>query len=298
MGRVSVLLLLIVAAAACGGQQIPMHNGYKGGDKATPWKKAKTLKFNDKNEAKAEGDLNYAQQKRAAWYVADLKSAGQLDLKLEITPPGDGTNEDFDLGFEVLDPGNRVIARSDLTEGDDTGEIQKSKSLLDLEPGKYLVHLYLQGRMDTADFLLRAIFKPMSTVGQSDFPAQVAFVPALPMVPLTDDTPKSYKAPTTTVVSVKHTKKPKAPKIEKAEAAPPPTTKGARIINMQVVSGGTQITIGLGTSGGAAVGMKGKINNVATGTFTLGACTERTCTATVAATPDQIKGSGSVTIGL
>ena len=36
-----------------------MHNGYKGGAKAKPWKKAKTLKFDDKNEAKAEGELSY-----------------------------------------------------------------------------------------------------------------------------------------------------------------------------------------------------------------------------------------------
>ena len=66
---------------------------------------------------------------------------------------------------------------------------------------------------------------------------------------------------------------------------------------MQVVGGGTQITIGRGTSGGAAVGMKGKIDGVASGAFTLAACNERTCTATVSATPDQIKGSGSVTLG-
>ena len=65
---------------------------------------------------------------------------------------------------------------------------------------------------------------------------------------------------------------------------------------MQVIGGGTQITIGLGTSGGAAVGMKGKVNNVASGSFTLAACNERTCTATVSATPDQIKGSGGVTL--
>ncbi len=275
-----------------------MHNGYRGAEKAKPWKKAKTLKFDDKNEAKAEGDLNYASQKRAAWYAADLKSAGQLDLKLEITPPGDGTNEEFDLGFEVLDPGNRVIARSDLTEGDDTGEIQKSKSLLDLEPGKYLIHLYLQGRMDTADFMLRATFKPMSTVGKSDFPAQVAFIPSLPMIPLTDDTPKSYRPPNTTVVTVKHTRKSSGTKAVTPPPPPPPTTKTARIIGMQVVSGGTQITIGMGTTGGAAAGQKGKINNVASGGFTIGSCNERTCTATVTATPDQIKGSGSVTIGL
>ena len=28
-----------------------------------------------------------------------------------------------------------------------------------LAPGKYLIHIYLQGRMDTADFVLHAGFK-------------------------------------------------------------------------------------------------------------------------------------------
>jgi hypothetical protein len=295
MGRALVLLLLFVAASACAGQQIPTHNGYKGGDKAKPWKKAKTLKFDDENEAKAEGTLSYPDMKRAAWFGADLKSAGQLDLKLEITPPGEAVNEDFDLGFEVLDPGNRVIARSDLTEGEDTYEFQKSKTLLDLEPGKYLIHLYLQSRLDSADYELRAVFKPMASVGKSDFPAQVAFLPTLPMVPLTDDTPRSYRPPSATVVTVRRKKRgPKTPPPTPTPAAAAP--KSARIINLQVVSGGTQITIGIGTSGGVSAGMNGKINNVASGAFTIGACNERTCTATVKATPDQIKGGGSVTI--
>lgn len=276
-----------------------MHNGYKGGNKAKPWKKAKSLKFDDKMEAKSQGELNYADLKRAAWYVADLSSPGQLDLRLEITPPGDNGDDEFDLGFEVLDPGNRVIARSNKEEGDDIGEIQKSKSLLDLEPGKYLIHLYLQDRRDYCDYTLRATFKPMSTVGQSDFPAQVAFTPNLPMVPIQDDTPKGYKSPTTTTtVTVKHTRKgPKEPKPPKEPTPPPVTAKSARIIGMQVVSGGTQITIGLGTSGGVADGVKGKIVNVAGGEFTLEKCGARTCTAVVKATPDQIKGSGTVSLG-
>ncbi|HUS29801.1 MAG TPA: hypothetical protein VMZ53_14955 [Kofleriaceae bacterium] len=294
MGRASVLLLLIVAA--CGGAQIPQHNGYKA--KAKPWKKAKTLKFDDKSEAKATGELSYAEFKRAAWFVADLQQPGQLDIKLDITPPGEEVDEDFDLGFEVLDAGNRVIARSNKEEGDDTGEMQKSKSLLDLEPGRYMIHLYLQDRRDTCDYVMRATFKPMSSVGKSDFPSQVAFTPSLPMVPLQDDTPKGYKSPTTTTTVV--VKKPRTGGGQKPPPPPPPpppTTKSARIIGMQVVGGGTQITIGLGTAGGASVGMKGKINNVASGGFTLAACNERTCTATVSATPDQIKTSGAVTLG-
>jgi hypothetical protein len=290
MGRLSLLLLLIVAG--CGGAQVPTHNGYKG-KKPTPWKKAKTLKFDDKNEAKAEGELSYPDYKRAAWFAAELPSAGQLDLRLEITPPGDAVNDEFDLGFEVLDPGSRVIMRSDLQEGEDIGDLNKMKSLKDLEPGRYLIHLYLQHRLDNADYVLRATFKPMSTVGKSDFPALVAFLPTLPMVPLQDDTPKSYRPPTlTTVVSRKPPKQPK-----KEDPKPPPTTTiSARIIGMQVVGSSTQITVGRGTSGGAVVGMKGKIVGVASGGFTLAACNERTCTATVAATPDQIKGSGSVVL--
>jgi hypothetical protein len=288
MGRPYVLLLLIVAA--CGGTQIPQHSGYKG-KKPQPWKKAKALKFDDKMEAKVEGELSYGDYKRAAWFSADLAQAGQLDLKLEITPPGDGTNDEFDLGFEVLDKDYRPLMRSDLQEGDDTGDLNKAKSLKDLEPGKYYIHLYLQHRLDSADYLLRASFKPMSTVGKSDFPSQVAFIPTLPMVPLQDDTPKTYKAtPTTTTVrKTTTTTKKEEPKAPTAELS-------ARIINMQVVSGGTQITVGRGTSGGAASGMKGKVVGVASGDFTLTNCNERTCTATVSATPDQIKGSGSVVL--
>ena len=272
-----------------------MHSGYKG-KKPQPWKKAKALKFDDKMEAKAEGELEYATYKRAVWFSADLTQPGQLDLRLEITPPGDSGNDEFDLGFEVLDPGNRVIMRSDNQEGDDTGDLNKQKSLKDLEPGKYLIHLYLQHRLDSADYVLRASFKPMASVGKSDFPAQVAFTPTLPMVPLQDDTPKTYKPPSATTVVVRKPRKTGGPPPPKEEKKPPTAEMSARIIGMQVVGGGTQITVGRGTSGGAAVGMKGKIVGVATGSFTLAACNERTCTATVSATPDQIKGSGSVVL--
>lgn len=279
---------------ACGGTQVPTHNGYKG-KKAQPWKKAKLLKFDEKSEAKVEGDLAYAEYRRAHWYQANLASAGQLELRLEITPPGDAVNDEFDLGFEVMDSGFRTIAKSDKEEGDDVGDLTKSKTLLDLEPGIYYIHLYLQGRLDTADYVLKATFKPMASVGKSDFPAKVAFVPTLPMVPLQDDTPKGWKPPTEkTQVKIARKKGPAPPKEEKKEPVQQIT---ARIINISVVSGGTQITVGRGTSAGAAVGMKGKIVGVPTGAFTLANCTERTCTATVSATPDQIKNSGSVVLG-
>jgi hypothetical protein len=116
------------------------------------------------------------------------------------------------------------------------------------------------------------------------------------MVPINDDTPKTYHPPTTTTATITR----KTPKHEpKAEPKKEPAAASitARIIGMQIIGKSTQITIGRGTSGGAAVGMKGKITGVPAGDFTLAACSERTCTATVAATPDQIKGSGSVVLG-
>jgi hypothetical protein len=282
MSRVTLLLLIV---AACGGAQIPQGNGYKGAEKARPWKKAKNLNWDDKGEAKVDGDLSYADKDRAAWYVADLPQNGELDLRLEITP-GDNVSEDFDLALEVLDPGNRVIAKSDLEE-EDAGQLTKQKSVLDLPPGKYLIHLYLQSRIDSADYELKAAFKPSAaTQGNSNFPAEVAFLPALPMVPISDDTPKNYRPdPPPVIVHGHHHHATPPPKKPDAPAAVPVT---ARIIGVSVVSGGTQITIGRGTATGAKVGMQGKINGLSSGSFTIASCNERACTATVSATPDQV----------
>ena len=291
MGRSFVLLLLIVAA--CGGAQVPTHNGYKG-KKPQPWKKAKALKFDDKGEAKAEGELSYPNYKRAAWFAADLSQGGQLDVKLEITPPGDSVNDEFDLGLEVLDKDFRVIARSDLSEGDDTGDLQKSKSLKDLEPGKYYIHLYLQHRLDTADYSLRATFQPMANVGKSDFPAKVAFVPTLPMVPLQDDTPRD-QLPKATQAKGK-TKTTTTTTVKKEDPKPAGELK-ASIVGVNVVSGGTKITISRGTSTpGVAVGTKGRVVGLSNGAFELGSCDDKSCTATVPVTPDQLKGAASVVL--
>ena len=280
---------LVLGLVACGGVKVPQHSGYKN-DKVKPWKKAKLLTWDEKLEAKADGDLEYKDYRRARWYAIDLPQQGELTLRLEVTPPGEQTNEDFDLGLEVLDPGFRVISKSDL-EDDDAGELTKTKTLLDLNPGRYYVHLYLQGRLDEAEYILRASYKRTAPAEvKSNFPSEVAFIPSLPMVPLNDDTPKGYKPPTTQVVKV--VRKPGEKKPPKEEPKPVAAVISARVIGVAIVSGGTQITVGKGTATGAAVGMKGKINGLATGGFTLASCNERTCLAVVNATPDQIKGAG------
>lgn len=285
---VSLSIVVVCAVTACGGPQIPTHNGYKPKE-AKPWKKPKALKFDDKMEAKAEGDLSYPDMRRARWFELTLPSSGELTIALEITPPGDAVNDDFDLGMEVLDPSYRVISKSDL-EDEDAHELNKKKTLVELAPGKYLVHLYLQGRMDTADFVLHAAFKATAAAEvKSNFPAEVEFVPVLPQVPIQDDTPRSYKPP---VIVEKHgPRRPKPP--QATPQATPVATVSARIINVQIVAGGTQITLGRGTTTGASDGMHGSIRGVP-GAFQISGCNERTCTATIKATPDQIKASDSM----
>lgn len=286
-----VLVALLGSLVGCGGRQVPTHNGYKS-EKSKPWKSAKKLAWDESMEGKVEGDLSYPDHRRAKWYTIEIPAAGELTLKMEVTPPGDAVNEDFDLAMEILDPGHRVISKADAEE-EDVGELAKTRTLYDLQPGRYLLHLYLQGRMDEADYLVRATFKRAGAgEAKSDFPAQVAFLPPLPMVPLNDDTPKSYKAPVAQVVTIKKTGK-------RAPAPPPPpaaTTKTARIVNLSVSGSNTIITIGFGSDQGASTSWKAKVAGVQ-GLYNLSSCSPRTCTAAIAATPDQIKaGGGTVTL--
>lgn len=287
-----VSTLVAVALGACGGTKIPQHSGYKSA-KAKPWAKAKVLKLNDKGEAKDDDDLSYPDMQRAKWYAVDVPAPGQLDLRLEITPPGDGVNEDFDLGLEILDPGNRVISKSDLENEEQVGELTKTKTLLDLTPGRYLIHLYLQGRLDTADYILRVAYKRAGGGEiKSDFPAQVLFLEPLPMVPLNDDTPRNYKQPVAITSKVVRNSRPQP----KQPTGPAPTTMAARIIGVSVLGDKTQITIGRGTEAGASNGMKVTLKGVP-GVFSLENCSATTCKALIRGTTDMIKqAGGTVTI--
>ncbi|MCX5744941.1 MAG: hypothetical protein NT062_20830 [Proteobacteria bacterium] len=292
-----VVPIVLAVMAACGGPQIPMHSGYKS-EKSTPWTKAKPIKLNDKFEGKVDdGTLNYAKFQRAKWYEVDLNAHGDLDVNLDVTPPGDGTNEDFDLAIEILDPGYRVISKSDLEDTDDAGNLQKKKQLKDLTPGKYLIHLYLQSRMDSAEFSLKVAFHPTSAgEAKSDFPAQVMFTPILAQVPMKDDAPPDWKPtppvkPPTGKPQPRPTgNTPKPPPKDPPKDPPKVTAVSARILAVAIVGGGTQITVARGTETGAAVGMKVSLKGIS---GSLAACNARTCTAVLTATPDQIKNAGS-----
>jgi len=292
MRRVVPLVFLV---AACGGPQIPQHSGYKN-DKSTPWTKAKPIKLNDKFEGKVEDDLNYAKHQRAKWYELAFTTVGELDVNLDITPPGDETNEEFDLGMEIYDPGYRVISKSDLEDSDEAGNLQKKKTLKDLAPGRYLIHLYLQSRVDTADFTLKVAYRATGSagdVGKSNFPQEVMFTQPLPQVPMTDDAPPDYKPVQPTKVVVKNPPRnpPRNPPKDPPKDPPPPKVAAvsARILATSVVGGGVQITVGRGTETGAAIGMKVSLKGLS-GQLT--ACNARSCTAVLAATIDQVKAAG------
>lgn len=286
---VSSSIVLIGVLAGCGGPQVPAHNGYKPKE-AKPWKKPKTLKFDDKMEAKADGDVSYPDMRRARWYEVALPSNGQLSISLEITPPGDAVNDDFDLGLEVFDPHARVISKSDL-EDEDAHELNKKKTLVDLAPGKYLIHVFLQGRLDTAEYVLHAAFKSTAAAeAKSNFPADVLFVPVLPLVPIQDDTPRNYRPQTTTVTRVTRHPRPTQPN---TPPPPPSASINGRIIDMQIVSGGTQVIISRGLTTGASDGMKATLAGVST-PAELRNCKPQVCSATLKATPDQIRAANSV----
>ncbi len=286
-----VLGSFVASASACGGADIPTHSGYKN-DKSAPWKKAKVLSWNEKNELKAEDDLAYSEFRRARWYAVDLPRPGTLAFRFEITGPGDEINPEFDLGIEILDRGYRVLAKSDL-EDEDASETTKTRSLPDLPAGRYYVHFYLQGRRDSAEYVMRATYTPAGTdLGQSDFPAHVAYLDPLPIVPTSDDTPKNLPKPTP--VKVTGGGGPRTPRPSKPTDPPVVASNlTARVLSVGVSGGGTSITVGRGTESGVTDGMKARLKGI-TGAFPLSGCTARTCKATVSATPDQIKAAGSV----
>jgi hypothetical protein len=300
MRWIVLVSFLVGAATACGGTPIPMHSGYKN-DKEKPWKKAKPIKLDDKGEGKAGGDLSYAKFKRARWFVVDVPSHGELTVRLEITPPGESVNDEFDLGFELIDPHFRSLAKSDIEDGDQKGEMQKEKTLRDINAGKYLIHLYLQSRVDTAEFGLKVSFKATKAQdAKTDFPDKVEFTPALAQVAAVDEAPKTKKPEVTPWKPPPGWKPPEKQPEKTPEKKPDkkPEFITARIVGVSVVSGGVQILVGRGTASvpPATNGMRASLKGIA-GSFGLSGCNDNTCGALVSgANTDQVKAAGGIVV--
>jgi hypothetical protein len=284
MMRIGVMLCFLVAA--CGGTNIPQHGGYKS-PKSKPWDKPKVLKL-DKNAAKTEADLDYGRYKRARWFAVDLPGSGSLDVKMEVTPGGPGSDEDLeqdmDVALEILDAESfNVLAKSDREAGD-AHELKKQRVLKELPEGRYLIHVYLQGRLDSAEVELKVAFARGELPWKSDFPNQVAFIDDLAAVPPLDDTPEAEKP--------RPRPRPVGPRPPRPEEPAPPSSGGsvqAEISDVQAKGGGTIITIAGGTSDGLANGFSGSIKGVRNSGFKLSGCSSSTCRATVKAAPDDVR---------
>ena len=286
MVRASVLVVIVVGLAACAGKQIPQHTGYKG-KKPTPWTKAKAIELDEEFFAKVEGELDYGEYKRAKWFSLTLPGPGTLVVDLEAVPSGD---QEMDVALEILDPNFHVVARAD-ADADDVNEQKKQRKLEKLPEGTYLVHVYLQGRLDAADFELKLKFSRGEEVWQSDFPQQVTYMNELPAVPPFDDTP----------VKVVVTPKPRPGQPRPPKPPPPPPTGGpqpvlADITDVQPDANGSKIVIGGGTSDGLENGMRGSVVGVKGGGFSLSGCNANRCLATVKVAVDDVRGSGSVIV--
>jgi hypothetical protein len=273
----------IVAGATAGcGPKVPQHAGYKS-KKAQPWTKAKPIAFKN-GEGEVEGDLDYAAYRRAKWWAIDLP----VDGELTVTLSQHGGENKVDVALEVLDPSFQIIGKADREE-EDAFEEEKSRTLYELRAGRYLVHVYLQGRLDAAEYELKAKFEAKPVTGGAELAAQLPFPEALPLVPLDDDTPAVKKKPGGGGGPVR----PREPEPEKPVST---ATVTGRIINVAVVDGGVEITINRGTDQGLANDAKGTVAGVKSGGIVLKNCGARSCRAFVKATPDQVAGK-SVTVG-
>jgi hypothetical protein len=282
---------LAIAVIGCGGYRGPAHSGYRT-DRATPWKKPTLVVFDDKGQATLEGELDYAAYARARWYAIDLAEPGDLELELEAEADDangdDAPDTQIDVALEVFDPSFQIVAHAD-ADDEDAYESTKGRTLLDLRPGRYLVHLYLQSRLARADYDLDIVFRAKAVDDESDFPARVAYLPRLPQVPLWDDAP-----PITGRVKIARVRGGKTRGTP--ESIPDVATIKAAVIDVVVSGPGSIITMNRGTDHRLGAGMRGYLRGAKDSTFVLSSCGERRCKATVKATPDQVSRAGSVFI--
>jgi len=121
-------------------------------------KGAKELKL-DNGEAKANGIVTYPGGDRVDWKMIEIpdKKSGQLDLKLQWTPPRPG----LQLAFDVFDEWNTPIIQSKKM-GKKRSHSRVRTATIDDARGKYFIRIYAVGRGDAGKYKLTAEFKEMN----------------------------------------------------------------------------------------------------------------------------------------
>ena len=311
LGRTAALGVALVfgvgSLVACGGLDVPIHDGYR--NRAKGWKKPKALEFDEDFEAEHDGELSYPDRKRARWFAVELPGDGELEVTLDVSPLGyaaeteefEDEDDPFDVAFEIYNENYKVLAHAD-NEDDDVGERKRSRKAPTVPKGRYLVHVYLQRRLDESEYTLRVKYRRGSLEPETNFPDEVAFVEPLPVVPAFDDAPEvAGRKP----CRGRRCKKPKNGG-GGSKRPPPQAAAGSMIVSIvgirQAKGGGTHITIQAGESRGVVKGWKGvvitrKNKEVPGSNFTISRVNARTSTATVrGASPDQVTSARRVRI--
>ncbi len=272
------VVIAAVAGTVVGCGPSVNHDGYRS-PRYRPWKKPKVLELDGEGEAEVDDALNYPKRRRARWYAVDLPSFGQLTVKLAAEPVDEREGE-LDIALEILDSSYRSIEIAD-RDADDAGDLNKRRTLDDLDVGRYYIHVYTQERLDKADFALRIVFESARKAYDSTFPADVSYAGLLPAVPLFDDTPVTVARPRKVVRRRTDKKK------------PPKKAIRARISGISTTGKGTLIKINRGASAGVAKGWRGSVvsksgRSIPNGRFTVSKVSSSESYGVVRATQDAV----------
>ena len=300
-------LFAMSALFACGGPQVPDHDGYRSKWKKR-WEKPKKLELDEDLEAEIDGELSYPKRKRVRWFMVELPEDGELKIDLQSSPLGAAAEEDdedaedpFDVGFELYNASYKQLLRADQAE-DDAGDRKKTRTAYELLAGEYLIHVYLQRRIDEAEYTLRVKFQRGSVEPQTNFPKEVAFIENLAVVPAIDDAPPPPKPKPKCRGRKCKRKKKRTRKRDKEnpEPAAEPAT-GSMKAKITVVraqgSGGTEITLNRGSNHGVAKGWKGKLvtkkgKAIPGGSFKIRSVKTNSSKAKVSVSADAVKQAG------
>jgi hypothetical protein len=266
MRRLLVLLFLV----GCGPKTID-HSGYPAGDNK-PWAKPKSLKLDERYEAKVDGTASYPKKERARWYVVELPADGKMTATITIDARAPGA----DLGMEILDAGFNVLSK----DADDELQPKKERVADKITGGKAYIHIYTLKRPDEADYTLRLRFAPFLTT-TAVTPTVVAVADEIPNHP-------DLAQVSSTDAKRRPSTGPRPEKPEKPEK-PPPAPKGvsARIYEFGIKDGKVHIKIDKGQVDSVEAGWRGYVLSAKSGDkipgsdFTVQKVKESDCEASV-----------------
>jgi hypothetical protein len=168
--------IALVFALSC-AHNVPQDVA-SGPDAKSKGAKAITL---DNGEGKATGIVTYPGGDRVDWKLVELpaKKQGQLDIKLQWTPPRPG----LQLAFDVFDEWNTPIVQSKKT-GKKRSTARVRTATIDAAKGKYFIRVYAQGRGDAGKYKLSLGFKESNGTSSIDLTkVEVPDPPKLAAIP-------------------------------------------------------------------------------------------------------------------